>query len=163
MCSLMPDGFLFVISTFSFFPPAERWYFSWATHLSAHDDGLTPGHWHPAISVSSACTASGGAGQPPGNHVHHLFAVPGSYSCFGGSILCFCTALTQGNAAPLHSRKEKGSRSYPHSLPGLKEPLSLVGKVPGTTEAELNGCPASTRASRNLRPRSSTWWAGGFC
>ena len=115
MCSLMPDGFLFVISTFSFLPPAERWYLSWATHLSAHDDGLIPGHWHPAISVSLACTASDGAGQPPGNYVHHLFAVPGSHSCFGGSILCFCTALTQGNAAPLHSRKEKGSRSYPHS------------------------------------------------
>ena len=94
MRPLVPDGFLFVISTFSFFQPAEREHFSWATHLSAHDDGLIPGHWHPAISVSLARTASDGAGQPPGDHVHHLFAVPGSHSHLGGSILCFCTVLT---------------------------------------------------------------------
>lgn len=33
-------------------------------------------------------------------------------------------------------------------LPGLKEPVELVGKVPDPREAELSGCPGSTRAQQ---------------
>nr|XP_019591320.1 PREDICTED: 5-hydroxytryptamine receptor 3C-like isoform X1 [Rhinolophus sinicus] len=40
----------------------------------------------------------------------------------------------------------KGLDLTPAHLPGLKEPVELVGKVPDPREAELRGCPGSTMA-----------------
>nr|CAI9709856.1 unnamed protein product [Rangifer tarandus platyrhynchus] len=42
---------------------------------------------------------------------------------------------------------QKGNTGLDH-LPGVKEPMELVGKLPGPRETELNGCPGSTRAQQ---------------
>ncbi|CAD7690831.1 unnamed protein product [Nyctereutes procyonoides] len=42
----------------------------------------------------------------------------------------------------------KGIGLPPAHLPGVKEPVELVRKVSGPREAELNGCPESTRAQQ---------------
>ncbi|OWK05992.1 hypothetical protein Celaphus_00012546 [Cervus elaphus hippelaphus] len=42
---------------------------------------------------------------------------------------------------------QKGNTGLDH-LPGVKEPMELVGKLPGPRETELNGCPGSTRTQQ---------------
>ncbi|XP_007934216.1 5-hydroxytryptamine receptor 3E-like [Orycteropus afer afer] len=46
---------------------------------------------------------------------------------------------------------QKGNKNLsvtPTHLPGLKEPEVLAGKIPSPGEAELNGCPESTRTQQ---------------
>ncbi|XP_066097338.1 5-hydroxytryptamine receptor 3C-like [Saccopteryx bilineata] len=52
---------------------------------------------------------------------------------------CCPTAPQKGN---------KGLGLTPAHLPGLNEPMALVGKVPGPPESELNGFPESTRVQQ---------------
>ncbi|XP_036099392.1 5-hydroxytryptamine receptor 3C-like [Molossus molossus] len=60
------------------------------------------------------------------------------------SLLLHCTGPRKG--CPTAPQKgNKGLGLTPAHLPGLKEPMTLVGKVPGPQEAGLNGCPESTR------------------
>lgn len=122
---------------------------------------LFPGHWRP-LSVPLARTASDGAGQPPADHVHHLFAEPGSLMPWWlHSLLLHCT--DRRKCCPLHPRKEISGQALPHSSAWPEGAAEFGGESVRCREAELNGCPAATRASRVLRPRSSTLWAGGFC
>uniref|UniRef100_A0A8C9JXP0 5-hydroxytryptamine receptor 3D n=1 Tax=Panthera tigris altaica TaxID=74533 RepID=A0A8C9JXP0_PANTA len=63
------------------------------------------------------------------------------------SLLLYCTSPTK--CCPTAPQKgNKGLGLTPTHLPGVKEPVELVGKVPGPREAELNGCPGSTRAQQ---------------
>ncbi|XP_068829256.1 5-hydroxytryptamine receptor 3E-like isoform X2 [Capricornis sumatraensis] len=58
-------------------------------------------------------------------------------------LLLHCTSpRTCCPAAP-----QKGNTGLAH-LPGVKEPMELVQKLPGPRETELNGCPGSTRAQQ---------------
>ncbi|XP_035978385.1 5-hydroxytryptamine receptor 3E-like isoform X2 [Halichoerus grypus] len=63
------------------------------------------------------------------------------------SLLLCCTSLMKCcPTAP--QKRNKGLGLPPAHLPGVKEPVELVGKVSGPREAELNGCPGSTRAQQ---------------
>uniref|UniRef100_A0A673UK17 Neurotransmitter-gated ion-channel transmembrane domain-containing protein n=1 Tax=Suricata suricatta TaxID=37032 RepID=A0A673UK17_SURSU len=58
------------------------------------------------------------------------------------SLLLYCTSPTK--CCPTAPQKgNKGLGLNPTHLSGVKEPVELVGKVPGPREAELNGCPGS--------------------
>ncbi|XDB46775.1 hypothetical protein AB1E18_000390 [Capra hircus] len=56
------------------------------------------------------------------------------------SLLLHCTSPRTCCPAVL----QKGNTGLAH-LPGVKEPMELVGKVPHPRETELNGCPGSVR------------------
>ncbi|XP_074192804.1 5-hydroxytryptamine receptor 3C [Rhinolophus sinicus] len=61
------------------------------------------------------------------------------------SLLLHCTRAMK--CCPTVPQKgTKGLDLTPAHLPGLKEPVELVGKVPDPREAELRGCPGSTMA-----------------
>ncbi|XP_053513849.1 5-hydroxytryptamine receptor 3C-like [Artibeus jamaicensis] len=60
------------------------------------------------------------------------------------SLLLHCTSpMKCCPTAPQRGNKDLGL-TLAH-LPGLKEPMEFVGKVPGPQEAESNGCPGSAR------------------
>ncbi|KAM5335316.1 5-hydroxytryptamine receptor 3C-like isoform 2-T2 [Glossophaga mutica] len=60
------------------------------------------------------------------------------------SLLLHCTSpMKCCPTAPRKGNKDLGLT--PTHLPGLKEPVEFVGKVPGPQEAESNGCPGSAR------------------
>ncbi|XP_057595768.1 5-hydroxytryptamine receptor 3C-like [Hippopotamus amphibius kiboko] len=63
------------------------------------------------------------------------------------SLLLRCTS--PGKCCPAAPQKgNTGLGLSPAHLPGVKEPVELVGKVPSPREAELNGCPGSARAQQ---------------
>ncbi|XP_020735630.1 5-hydroxytryptamine receptor 3E-like isoform X1 [Odocoileus virginianus] len=55
-----------------------------------------------------------------------------------------CPAVPQKGNTGLDHLPGEGSQH----CPGVKEPMELVGKLPGPRETELNGCPGSTRAQQ---------------
>ncbi|XP_039706493.1 5-hydroxytryptamine receptor 3C-like [Pteropus medius] len=63
------------------------------------------------------------------------------------SLLLHCASPTKCCPA-VPQKGNTGPGLTPAHLPGLKEPLELVGKVPGSQEAEVNGCPGPTRAGQ---------------
>ncbi|XP_006201115.1 5-hydroxytryptamine receptor 3C [Vicugna pacos] len=157
---LVPSSFLMAIDTLSFFLPAESenrapfkitLLLGYNVFLLMMND-LLPASGTPLISVYFALCLSlmvvslletilityllhlATTQPPPMPHWLH-------------SLLLRCTSPRKCcPAAP-----QKGNTSLglsPAHLPGVKEPVELVGKVPGPKEAELNGCPGSTRAQQ---------------
>ncbi|XP_006201113.1 5-hydroxytryptamine receptor 3E isoform X2 [Vicugna pacos] len=157
---LVPSGFLVAIDALSFFLPAESenrapfkitLLLGYNVFLLMMND-LLPISGTPLISVYFALCLSlmvvslletilityllhlATTQPPPMPHWLH-------------SLLLRCTSPRKCcPAAP-----QKGNTSLglsPAHLPGVKEPVESVGKVPGLKEAELNGCPGSTRAQQ---------------
>ncbi|KAF3827361.1 hypothetical protein GH733_002847 [Mirounga leonina] len=61
-------------------------------------------------------------------------------------LLCCTSPMKCCPTAP--QKRNKGLGLPPAHLPGVKEPVELVGKVSGPREAELKGYPGSTRAQQ---------------
>ncbi|XP_004695878.1 PREDICTED: 5-hydroxytryptamine receptor 3E-like, partial [Condylura cristata] len=62
------------------------------------------------------------------------------------SLLLYCARPFK--CCPTGPQEGNNSLGPTPTLPGVKEPVELVGKVPGPREAEVNGCPGSTWAQQ---------------
>uniref|UniRef100_A0A8C0JN75 5-hydroxytryptamine receptor 3C n=1 Tax=Canis lupus dingo TaxID=286419 RepID=A0A8C0JN75_CANLU len=157
---LVPSGFLIAIDALSFYLPAESenrapfkitLLLGYNVFLLMMND-LLPASGTPLISVYFALCLSLmvvslletifityllhlATTQPPPMPwwLHSLLLY------WANPRTCCPTAPQKGN---------KGLNLHPAHLPGVKEPVELVGKVSGPREAELNGCPESTRAKQ---------------
>ncbi|XP_006183319.1 5-hydroxytryptamine receptor 3C isoform X1 [Camelus ferus] len=157
---LLPSSFLMAIDSLSFFLPAESenrapfkitLLLGYNVFLLMMND-LLPASGTPLISVYFALCLSlmvvslletifityllhlATTQPPPMPHWLH-------------SLLLRCTSPRK--CCPAGPQKgNTGLGLSPAHLPGVKEPVELVGKVPGPKEAELNGCPGSTRAQQ---------------
>ncbi|KAB1284197.1 5-hydroxytryptamine receptor 3C [Camelus dromedarius] len=157
---LVPSSFLMAIDALSFFLPAEsgnRAPFKMTLLLGYNVfllmmNDLLPASGTPLISVYFALCLSlmvvslletifityllhlATTQPPPMPHWLH-------------SLLLRCTSPRK--CCPAGPQKgNTGLGLSPAHLPGVKEPVELVGKVPGPKEAELNRCPESTRAQQ---------------
>ncbi|XP_006773682.1 PREDICTED: 5-hydroxytryptamine receptor 3C [Myotis davidii] len=157
---LVPSGFLMAIDALSFFLPAEsenRAPFK-ITLLLGYNvflllmNELLPASGTPLISVYFAlCLSLMVLSLLETIFITYLLHLattqPPPMPQWLHSLLLHCTnPMKCCPTAP-----EKGNKSLglaPAHLPGLKEPVELVGKVPGPREAELNGCPESTRGQQ---------------
>ncbi|KAB1284200.1 5-hydroxytryptamine receptor 3E, partial [Camelus dromedarius] len=157
---LVPSGFLVAIDALSFFLPAESenrapfkitLLLGYNVFLLMMND-LLPISGTPLISVYFALCLSlmvvslletifityllhlATTQPPPMPHWLHSLLL-----CCTSPKKCCPAAPQKGNT---------GLGLSPTHLPGVKEPVESVGKVPGLKEAELNGCPGSTRAQQ---------------
>ncbi|XP_037380435.1 5-hydroxytryptamine receptor 3E-like isoform X2 [Talpa occidentalis] len=157
---LVPSSFLIAIDTLSFYLPAESGnrapfkitlLLGYNVFLLMMND-LLPTNGTPLISVYFALCLS-------------LMVVSLLETIFITYLLHLATTQPPPMPRWLHSlilhcarplkccptRPQQGNRSLgptPAHLPGVKEPVELVGKVPGPREAEVNGRPVSTRAQQ---------------
>ncbi|XP_019523605.1 PREDICTED: 5-hydroxytryptamine receptor 3C [Hipposideros armiger] len=157
---LVPSGFLVAIDTLSFYLPAESenrapfkitLLLGYNVFLLMMND-LLPASGTPLISVYFALCLSLmvlslletifityllhlATTQPPPmpRWLHSLLL-------HSTSPTKCCPTVPQGGT--------KGLDLTSAHFPGLKEPVELVGKVPDPREAELSGCPGSTRAQQ---------------
>nr|XP_055164325.1 5-hydroxytryptamine receptor 3C-like [Nyctereutes procyonoides] len=157
---LVPSGFLVAIDALSFYLPAEsenRAPFKMTLLLGYNVfllmmNDLLPATGTPLISVYFALCLS-------------LMVVSLLETIFITYLLHLATTQPPPMPRWLHSlllywanprtccptAPQKGNKTLgptPTHLPGVKEPVELVGKVSGPREAELNVCPESTRAQQ---------------
>nr|XP_002716533.1 5-hydroxytryptamine receptor 3C-like [Oryctolagus cuniculus] len=155
---LVPSGFLVAIDAFSFYLPAEgqnrvpfkiTLLLGYNVFLLMMND-LLPATGTPLISVYFAlCLSLMVASLLETVFITYLLHLattqPPPMPQWLHSLLLYCTSpRKQGPAEPQEGNKSLGLS--PTHLPGLKEPVELVGKVPGPREAELRVCPEPTRA-----------------
>ncbi|KAM8902202.1 5-hydroxytryptamine receptor 3E-like isoform 1-T1 [Lycaon pictus] len=157
---LVPSGFLIAIDALSFYLPAESGnrvpfkitlLLGYKVFLLMMND-LLPTSGTPLISVYFALCLS-------------LMVVSLLETIFITYLLHLATTQPPPMPRWLHSlllywanprtccptapqKINKGIGLPPAHLPGVKEPVELVRKVSGPREAELNGCPESTRAQQ---------------
>ncbi|KAM5279233.1 5-hydroxytryptamine receptor 3C-like [Hipposideros larvatus] len=157
---LMPSSFLVVIDALSFYLPAEsqiRVPFKMTLLLGYNVfllmmNDLLPDTGTPLISVYFALCLSlmvlslletifityllhlATTQPPPMPRWLHSVLLHGT-----SPMKCCPTVPQKGTEDP--------DLTHAH-LPGLKEPVELVGKMPDPREAELSGCPGSTRAQQ---------------
>ncbi|XP_077735634.1 5-hydroxytryptamine receptor 3E-like [Canis aureus] len=157
---LVPSGFLIAIDALSFYLPAESGnrvpfkitlLLGYKVFLLMMND-LLPTSGTPLISVYFALCLS-------------LMVVSLLETIFITYLLHLATTQPPPMPQWLHSlllywanprtccptapqKINKGIGLPPAHLPGVKEPVELVRKVSGPREAELNGCPESTRAQQ---------------
>ncbi|XP_041587788.1 5-hydroxytryptamine receptor 3E-like [Vulpes lagopus] len=157
---LVPSGFLIAIDALSFYLPAESGnrapfkitlLLGYNVFLLMMND-LLPTSGTPLISVYFALCLS-------------LMVVSLLETIFITYLLHLATTQPPPMPRWLHSlllywanprtccptapqKINKGIGLPPAHLPGVKEPVELVRKVSGPREAELNGCPESTRAQQ---------------
>ncbi|CAK6441861.1 unnamed protein product [Pipistrellus nathusii] len=157
---LVPSSFLMAIDALSFFLPAESesrapfkitLLLGYNVFLLLMND-LLPDTGTPLISVYFALCLSlmvlSLLETVFITYLLHLVTTqPPPMPRWLRSLLLHCTSpreccLTEPQ------KGNKGLRLTPIQLPGLKEPLELVGKAPGPREAELNWCPESARGQQ---------------
>uniref|UniRef100_G1PGW9 5-hydroxytryptamine receptor 3C n=1 Tax=Myotis lucifugus TaxID=59463 RepID=G1PGW9_MYOLU len=163
---LVPSGFLMAIDALSFFLPAEsesRAPFKMTLLLGYNVfllmmNNLLPDNGTPLISVYFALCLSlmvlSLLETVFITYLLHLVTTqPPPMPRWLRSLLLHCTSPRERClTAPQNSSPSSNDLCSPClglclSL-GLKEPVELVGKVPGPQEAELNGCPESTRTQQ---------------
>ncbi|XP_006084923.1 5-hydroxytryptamine receptor 3C [Myotis lucifugus] len=157
---LVPSGFLMAIDALSFFLPAEsesRAPFKMTLLLGYNVfllmmNNLLPDNGTPLISVYFALCLSlmvlSLLETVFITYLLHLVTTqPPPMPRWLRSLLLHCTSPRE-RCLTAPQKGNKGLRLTPVQLPGLKEPVELVGKVPGPQEAELNGCPESTRTQQ---------------
>ncbi|KAK1344091.1 hypothetical protein QTO34_014650 [Cnephaeus nilssonii] len=157
---LVPSGFLIAIDALSFFLPAESesrapfkitLLLGYNVFLLLMND-LLPASGTPLISVYFAlCLSLMVLSLLETIFITYLLHLattqPPPMPRWLHSLLLHCTSPMK--CCPTASQKgNKGLGLAPANLPGLKEPVELVEKVPGPQEAELNGCPESTRGQQ---------------
>ncbi|XP_016073509.1 PREDICTED: 5-hydroxytryptamine receptor 3C-like [Miniopterus natalensis] len=154
---LVPSSFLIVIDSLSFYLPAEseiRPPFKMTLLLGYNVfllmmSNLLPDTGTPLISVYFAlCLSLMVLSLLESIFITYLLHLvttqPPPMPRWLHSLLLHCTSPRK--CCPIAPQKgTKGLGLTPAHLPGLKEPMELVGKVPGPQEAELNGFPDSTR------------------
>ncbi|XP_025769006.1 5-hydroxytryptamine receptor 3C-like [Puma concolor] len=157
---LVPSGFLVAIDALSFYLPIEsenRAPFKMTLLLGYNVfllmmNDLLPATGTPLISVYFAlCLSLMVVSLLETIFITYLLHLattqPPPMPQWLHSLLLYCTSPTK--CCPTAPQKgNKGLGLTPTHLPGVKEPVELVGKVPGPREAELNGCPGSTRAQQ---------------
>ncbi|EFB29637.1 hypothetical protein PANDA_003756, partial [Ailuropoda melanoleuca] len=140
---LVPSGFLVAIDALSFYLPAESenrapfkitLLLGYNVFLLMMND-LLPASGTPLISVYFALCLS-------------LMVVSLLETIFITYLLHLATTQPPPMPQWLHSlllywASPRKCCPTPTHLPGVKEPVELVGKVSGPREAELNGCPGS--------------------
>ncbi|XP_006773681.1 PREDICTED: 5-hydroxytryptamine receptor 3C-like [Myotis davidii] len=157
---LVPSGFLMVIDALSFFLPAEsetRAPFKMTLLLGYNVfllmmNDLLPDTGTPLISVYFALCLSlmvlSLLETVFITYLLHLVTTqPPPMPRWLYSLLLHCTSPRE-RCLTAPQKGNKGLRLTPNQLPGNKEPMELVWKVPGPQEAELNGCPESTRGQQ---------------
>ncbi|XP_036099411.1 5-hydroxytryptamine receptor 3C [Molossus molossus] len=157
---LVPSGFLVAIDALSFYLPAESetrapfkitLLLGYNVFLLMMND-LLPASGTPLISVYFAlCLSLMVLSLLETIFITYLLHLattqPPPMPQWLHSLLLHCTSPRK--CCPTAPQKgNKGLGLTPTQLPGLKEPVELVGKVPGPREAELNGCPGSTRGQQ---------------
>ncbi|XP_059019309.1 5-hydroxytryptamine receptor 3E-like isoform X2 [Mustela lutreola] len=155
---LLPSGFLIAIDAISFYLPAEsgnRAPFK-ITLLLGYNvfllmvNDLLPTSGTPLISVYFAlCLSLMVVSLLETSFITYLLHLattqPPPMPWWLHSLLLCCTRPRKCCPTALQKRN-KGLALPPAHLPGVKEPVELVGNVSGPREAELNGWPQSTRA-----------------
>ncbi|XP_055977900.1 5-hydroxytryptamine receptor 3C-like [Sorex fumeus] len=155
---LVPSSFLVVIDALSFYLPAENenrapfkitLLLGYNVFLLMMND-LLPNSGTPLISVYfSLCLSLMVVSLLETIFITHLLHVattqPPSMPSWLYSLLLYCTSPWKGcPTAP-----QKGSQGLPPShLPGVKEPMELVGKEARPRGAELNRSPGSAKAQQ---------------
>ncbi|KAM7132328.1 5-hydroxytryptamine receptor 3C-like isoform 2-T2 [Molossus nigricans] len=154
---LVPSSFLIAIDAISFYLPAEsgnRAPFKMTLLLGYNVfllmmNDLLPDTGTPLISVYFAlCLSLMVLSLLETIFITYLLHLvttqPPPMPQWLNSLLLHCTGPRKCcPTAPQKGNKDLGLT--PAHLPDLKEPMTLVGKVPGPQEAGLNGCPESTR------------------
>uniref|UniRef100_A0A8C0JNL3 5-hydroxytryptamine receptor 3C-like n=1 Tax=Canis lupus dingo TaxID=286419 RepID=A0A8C0JNL3_CANLU len=157
---LVPSGFLVAIDALSFYLPAEsenRAPFKMTLLLGYNVfllmmNDLLPATGTPLISVYFAlCLSLMVVSLLETIFITYLLHLattqpPPMPWWLHSLLLYWANPRTCCPTAPQKGNKTLGST--PTHLPGVKEPVELVGKVSGPREAELNGCPESTRAQQ---------------
>ncbi|XP_004464688.2 5-hydroxytryptamine receptor 3C [Dasypus novemcinctus] len=157
---LVPSGFLVAIDALSFYLPAQsenRAPFKMTLLLGYNVfllmmNDLLPASGTPLISVYFAlCLSLMVVSLLETVFITYLLHLattqPPPVPQWLHSLLLHCTCPRK--CCPTAAQKgNKGLALAPSHLPGLKEPVELVGKVPEPREAELNGHPDSTRAQQ---------------
>ncbi|XP_007934109.1 5-hydroxytryptamine receptor 3C-like [Orycteropus afer afer] len=157
---LVPSGFLVAIDTLSFYLPAESGnrapfkitlLLGYNVFLLMMND-LLPASGTPLISVYFAlCLSLMVVSLMETIFITYLLQLatsePPPMPQWLHSLLLHCTNPRKCcSTASQEGNKVLGVT--PTQLPDLKEPVELVGKMPSSGEAELNGCPESTRAQQ---------------
>ncbi|XP_077610604.1 5-hydroxytryptamine receptor 3E-like isoform X1 [Crocuta crocuta] len=154
---LVPSGFLVAIDALSFYLPAEsgnRAPFK-ITLLLGYNvfllmlNDLLPTNGTPLISVYFAlCLSLMVVSLLETIFITYLLHLattqPPPMPWWLRSLLLYCTSPMKCCPTALQKRN-KPLGLPPAHLPGVKEPVELVGKMPGPREAELNVRPGSTR------------------
>ncbi|GAB5576619.1 5-hydroxytryptamine receptor 3E [Prionailurus iriomotensis] len=157
---LVPSGFLVAIDALSFYLPAEsgnRAPFK-ITLLLGYNvfllmmNELLPTNGTPLISVYFAlCLSLMVVSLLETIFITYLLHLatsqPPPMPQWLHSLILYCTSPTKCCPTALQKRN-KAMGLPPAHLPGVKEPVELVGKMPGPRETELNGCPGSTKAQQ---------------
>ncbi|XP_024416543.2 5-hydroxytryptamine receptor 3C-like [Desmodus rotundus] len=154
---LVPSSFLVAIDALSFYLPAESesrapfkitLLLGYNVFLLMMND-LLPTNGTPLISVYFAlCLSLMVLSLLETIFITHLLHIatsePPPMPPWLHSLLLHCTSpMKCCPTAPQKGNKTLGLP--PAHLPGLKEAVEFVGKVPSPQEAELNGCPQSAR------------------
>ncbi|XP_035978384.1 5-hydroxytryptamine receptor 3C-like [Halichoerus grypus] len=157
---LVPSGFLVAIDALSFYLPAESenrapfkmtLLLGYNVFLLMMNDFL-PAIGTPLISVYFAlCLSLMVVSLLETIFITYLLHLattqpPPMPQWLHSLLLCCTSPMKCCPTAP--QKRNKGLGLPPAHLPGVKEPVELVGKVSGPREAELNGCPGSTRAQQ---------------
>uniref|UniRef100_A0A8C9KRQ0 5-hydroxytryptamine receptor 3E n=1 Tax=Panthera tigris altaica TaxID=74533 RepID=A0A8C9KRQ0_PANTA len=157
---LVPSGFLVAIDALSFYLPAEsgnRAPFK-ITLLLGYNvfllmmNELLPTNGTPLISVYFAlCLSLMVVSLLETIFITYLLHLatsqPPPMPQWLHSLILYCTSPTKCCPTALQKRNKAMGLPAAH-LPGVKEPVELVGKMPGPRETELNGCPGSTKAQQ---------------
>ncbi|XP_038318718.1 5-hydroxytryptamine receptor 3E isoform X2 [Canis lupus familiaris] len=157
---LVPSGFLIAIDALSFYLPAESGnrapfkitlLLGYKVFLLMMND-LLPTSGTPLISVYFAlCLSLMVVSLLETIFITYLLHLattqpPPMPRWLQSLLLYWANPRTCCPTAP--QKINKGIGLPPAHLPGVKEPVELVRKVSGPREAELNGCPESTRAQQ---------------
>ncbi|XP_045859347.1 5-hydroxytryptamine receptor 3E-like isoform X2 [Meles meles] len=155
---LLPSGFLIAVDAISFYLPAESGnrapfkitlLLGYNVFLLMMND-LLPTSGTPLISVYFAlCLSLMVVSLLETIFITYLLHLattqPPPMPWWLHSLLLCCTRPRKCCPTAFQKRN-KGLGLPPAHLPGVKEPVELVGNVSGPREAELNECPQSTRA-----------------
>ncbi|XP_044240724.2 5-hydroxytryptamine receptor 3E-like isoform X1 [Ursus arctos] len=157
---LLPSGFLIAIDAVSFYLPAESGnrapfkitlLLGYNVFLLMMND-LLPTSGTPLISVYFAlCLSLMVVSLLETIFITYLLHLattqPPPMPQWLHSLLLCCTSPRK--CYPTAPQKRNKGLGLPSAhLPGVKEPVELVGKVSGPREAELNECPGSTRVQQ---------------
>ncbi|KAF3827360.1 hypothetical protein GH733_002846 [Mirounga leonina] len=157
---LVPSGFLVAIDALSFYLPAEsknRAPFKMILLLGYNIfllmmNDLLPASGNPLISVYFAlCLSLMVVSLLETIFITYLLHLattqpPPMPQWLHSLLLCCTSPMKCCPTAP--QKRNKGLGLPPAHLPGVKEPVELVGNVSGPRQAESNGCPGSTRAQQ---------------
>ncbi|XP_007934215.1 5-hydroxytryptamine receptor 3C-like [Orycteropus afer afer] len=162
---LAPSGFLVAIDTLSFYLPAEsgnRVPFKMTLLLGYNVfllmmNDLLPATGTPLISVYFAlCLSLMVVSLLETIFITYLLHLtttePPPMPQWLHSLLLHCTSPRKCSLT-IPQKRNKGLGPTSTHPPGLKEPEVLAGKMPNHGEAELNGCPESTRTQQEHEAR----------